>query len=275
MAIITKITTQKKNKERFNIYLDSGKGEEYAFSVDQDILIKHGLKKGMEFDELEFEEILFEDQVKKAFNLAINFLSYRMRSIKEVEDYLRKKEVEEPIIPEVIHKLSQYKYVNDQEFAIAFVRTQMNTSIKGPQVIRNELMGKGVASHIIDASLEEFETDFQIEQAMIIVEKIMRQSSKLSDVQTKQKIEQALRRKGYTWDIIQKALFRVQDQQEEIADENEDSEWEALVYQAEKADRKYQKFQGLEYHQKMKQTLYRKGFSIDLIERYLQEKEEM
>ena len=48
MPIITKITTQKKNKERYNIFMDEGKGEQYAFSVDEAVLIKYQLKKGME-----------------------------------------------------------------------------------------------------------------------------------------------------------------------------------------------------------------------------------
>ncbi|MEH7384342.1 RecX family transcriptional regulator, partial [Bacillus sp. JJ1521] len=146
MAIIAKITTQKKNTERFNIFLDygNGNGEEYAFSVDQDILISFQLKKGMELDDLDITEIQFEDEVKKAFNSALNFLSYRMRSTKEVIDYLKKKEVDDPIIPDVLHKLADYKYVNDEEFAKAYVRTQINTTTKGPEVIKQELFEKGI-----------------------------------------------------------------------------------------------------------------------------------
>lgn len=41
MPFITKISTQKKNTERFNIFLD----EKYAFSVDADVLVKFELKR--------------------------------------------------------------------------------------------------------------------------------------------------------------------------------------------------------------------------------------
>jgi regulatory protein len=41
MKKITKIEYQKKNKERFNIYID----DEYGFAVDISILIKYSLKK--------------------------------------------------------------------------------------------------------------------------------------------------------------------------------------------------------------------------------------
>lgn len=41
MPYITKISAQKNNTERVNIFLD----EKYAFSVDLDVLVQHDLKK--------------------------------------------------------------------------------------------------------------------------------------------------------------------------------------------------------------------------------------
>ncbi len=66
MAVITKIEVQKRSKERFNIYIDKGQGEEYGFSVDQVILIKHGLQKGLEIDEIELGNILYNEEVQKS-----------------------------------------------------------------------------------------------------------------------------------------------------------------------------------------------------------------
>ena len=108
VAVIAKITTQKKNTERFNIFLKNGKGEEeYGFSVDQNVLIKFQLKKGLEIDELAIEELQFADDVKKATNVALNYLSHRMRSKKEIISHLKTKEIEGPIIHEVLHKLEE------------------------------------------------------------------------------------------------------------------------------------------------------------------------
>lgn len=45
MPVITKITTQKNSGERYNVYLDYGKGEEFGFGVDENVLIKYDLKK--------------------------------------------------------------------------------------------------------------------------------------------------------------------------------------------------------------------------------------
>lgn len=63
MPYITKISAQKNNTERVNIFLD----EKYAFSVDLDVLVQHDLKKGKELDEADIIEIQFGDAVKKGF----------------------------------------------------------------------------------------------------------------------------------------------------------------------------------------------------------------
>ena len=68
MAIITKITRQKNNPERYNIYIE----EKYAFAVDESLLVKYQLSKDKDLEDFERDEIVFDDEVRKAFNKAIN-----------------------------------------------------------------------------------------------------------------------------------------------------------------------------------------------------------
>lgn len=77
MAVITKIEVQKRTKERFNIYIDKGQGEEYGFSVNQVTLIKHGLQKGLEIDEVELANILYNEEVQK--HICKQFLIYPIK----------------------------------------------------------------------------------------------------------------------------------------------------------------------------------------------------
>lgn len=96
MAVITKIEVQKRSKERFNIYIDKGQGEEYGFSVNEVILLKHGLQKGLEIDEIALGNILYNEEVQKAYLQAISYLSYQMRTKQEIEEFLRKKKWDRP-----------------------------------------------------------------------------------------------------------------------------------------------------------------------------------
>ena len=69
MLAISKITRQKNNPERYNIYLN----EKYAFAVDEGTLIKFGLTKGKVLEQFEIDEITYEDEIAKAFNKALGF----------------------------------------------------------------------------------------------------------------------------------------------------------------------------------------------------------
>jgi regulatory protein len=269
MSVITKITVQQKQKDRYNIFIDDGNGEKYAFSVDEDVLIKQNLKKGMEIDEFAITEILFHDDIRKAYNQAVQYLAIRMRSEFEVRQYLQKKEIDESIVNEVIHKLYKFKFLNDQEFALAYVRTQMNTSDKGSVIIQQELKEKGIKVELIENALLEYPILLQQENAEKLAKKFFQKNNKDSSKVMKQKLEQMLIRKGYPFEIIQETIESL-----DLSKDLED-EMEALRKQGEKLRVKYGKHTGYEFLQKLKQSLYRKGFSIELINQYLSEIQEM
>ncbi|MBS4220149.1 recombination regulator RecX [Bacillus sp. FJAT-49711] len=263
MPIITKITTQKNSPDRYNIYLD----EKFAFGVDEEVLIRYHLAKGKELSEFDITQIQYEDEIRKALNAAINFLSYRMRSEEEIRQHLKKKEWEDPVIQAVLLTLVDRNYVDDLEFAAAYVRTQVNGGKKGPLNIRQELRQKGIKDSFIEQSMDEYSSEKQIEHAIQLGDKIARQNNNLSETFLKQKIEQFLLTKGFPFNIISIAIDEID------YEKDDDDEWNALQIQGEKAHRRYKKFTGFEYKQKMKQALYRKGFAIELIERYLNDNE--
>ncbi|WP_409253167.1 recombination regulator RecX [Bacillus sp. SCS-153A] len=257
MGIITKITKQVKNEERYNIFIDG----EYSFSVDEEILARFQLGKGKEIDELAIAEIGYEDDIRKAFNMAIHYLSFRMRTEQEVADYLKKKELGDAVAAEAIHKLKKYKYLNDQEFAQAYVNTQINTSDKGPGAVERELSTKGVDKALIDGALGAFTNEIQLEKAITLTNKLFKKYKKDSAIVAKQKIEQNLARKGYPFNIINLAW------EETDNEKSDDEKLEAVLVHAKKAhNRLKSKFTGYDYEMKMKQNLYRKGFSLEEIE---------
>jgi regulatory protein len=263
MQKITKISVQQKNKERFNIFLD----EEYAFAVYESTLLKYQLIKGKELDELDIEEILYSDQINKAYLSAVHYLSFRMRTEKEIGVYLKEKEIEPFVIKEIIVKLKEQSYLNDAEFAVAYVRTQVQTTLKGRQVISQELVEKGVAKNTIEDALMEYSEEEELEHAIKLVHKY---SPKYKNDAFKimiQKVEQALMRKGYSFSVIKVAI------EEADLEEDVSEEWDAIAKQAEKYHRKYAKLEGYDYKMKMKGALYRKGFTMDLIDRWLEENE--
>lgn len=65
-----------------------------------------------------------------------------MRSEKEVQTYLEERNFSKETIQEVQYRLRERRYVDDAEFTKAFIKTQINTTDKGPKLIQNELKEK-------------------------------------------------------------------------------------------------------------------------------------
>ena len=131
---ITSITAQKR-PGRFNVFLDGN----YAFSVSEEVLVKFQLSKGKELDSADLEEIFKADDLSKALNKALDYLSYSLRTEKETRQKLAKEGLEDDIIETVVKKLTKMKLLNDSEYAKSYVRTMAKTTDKGPRFIANSL----------------------------------------------------------------------------------------------------------------------------------------
>ena len=77
--VITKIEAQKK-KGRYNIYLNDA----FAFGVDEATVVKYALFKGTELTKEQIEEIQHDDCIQQAYQKALHFLNFKLRSTKEV-----------------------------------------------------------------------------------------------------------------------------------------------------------------------------------------------
>ncbi len=62
-----------------------------------------------------------EDNRNLAFNYSLKYLSFRNRSIKEIRDYLLRKNFIEETINSTIERLAKLKFVDDEEFAKSWI----------------------------------------------------------------------------------------------------------------------------------------------------------
>ncbi|SFM45257.1 regulatory protein [Gracilibacillus orientalis] len=266
MPEITKITTQKKSKHRFNIFLKENEQEYYGFSVNEDILIQYYLQKGQFLTPETIEQIQEKDESYKAYTLSIKYLSYRMRSEKELIDHLYRKEVDDTYIGEVITRLRREGLVDDLAFSEAFVRTKMETSTKGPLMIKKELAEKGIQASNMEQALSFYTFEKQFDKVEKLAKKKLEAASKKSYRQQIDSVKQSLMQKGFTSNVISEVLNNLE------VERDDGEEYNAIVYQGEKLVMKYQKEDnGYALKQKVKAALYRKGFASDLINRFLEE----
>lgn len=265
---ISKFTTQKKNQDRLNVFIEREGKEEFAFAIDVDVFIKYGLTKGMELEDDFVETVLEAEEKQKAYKLAVNYLSYRMRAVSEVETYLAKKEMTDQAIKYAIHRLIEQRYLNDEEFAKAYVQTKFNTSPSGPIKMKRELQQLGIHPDTIEHMLATLTHDELVEKAGKFVQKKQQETNRRSASEVQQRIQQTLMQRGFSFDIIAEAIQTYWEEAET------DVELEACLTQAEKLWRKYQTYDAFERKQRMKMQLRRKGFPYDVIERAILRLEE-
>lgn len=260
--IITSISSQKR-PGRYNIFID----ESYAFAVDEQVLIDFMLTKGMAVNPELQEKIQKADNAQKAYQAALHYLSYQLRSEKEIYDYLIDKEYQDHA-DRVIDKLREMKLLDDQAYAESFVRTKAAVNYHGPVEIRRNLYRKGVAESLIDqALLSEYSEEMRLENAQRLADKQVKKNKNRSNRESQQRIRQFLLQKGFANDTITEVF------EELDFEKDDDDEREALIKQGEKAWRRYSKFDLFNCKQKTYANLYQKGFPSDMISQFISEKE--
>lgn len=96
-----------------------------------------------------------EDQLQKAKDIAYRYLSYRARSVAEVRDKLREKDVAAEVIAEVIDHLQRQQLLDDRAFARRWIEARLSRA-HGARKLAQDLRHKGVAADVIDEVLAEY-----------------------------------------------------------------------------------------------------------------------
>lgn len=194
--IVTRITEQQKNAERASIYVDG----KYSFSLTISQLLETKLKVGTELTDPDIKEYLRLSDEGKLKVRAHDWLTIRPRSEKELVEYLRKKGVDQEVIPTWIAEFQKKHYQNDTSFAIWWVE-QRRKQLRSESYIKQELRSKGISQETISEVLANNEDkDAQIIKQLIA--KKRRQTKYKDD----QKLLEYLVRQGYRYSSVKEAL---------------------------------------------------------------------
>lgn len=207
MNEITAITPQVKDKARCNIYVDG----RFCCGLTLEATVKNRLKVGQTVTEERLAEIQLESEKSTAFDKALTHLSATRKTEKQIRDYLSGKGYLSAVVDYVVEKLCSYNFLNDGEYAEAYVETAARR--KGGKLIRMELRSKGISEGEIDGALENLDEETELAAAKEILCKYMR--GKAADVTTLQKAYRYLMGKGFDYDVAKQALSTLKDFDEE------------------------------------------------------------
>lgn len=205
MSIITKIEVQQKNKERVNLYID----DMFFSGINAEIVYELKLKKGDEVDKAKLEHLIYKESLSKAKNKAMSILNRRYISEKDLRQKLSDYAPE--IVDEVLDKLKEYGFIDDKSLALKIANDNSNLSRFGPNKIKQNLYKKGIGKDDIEEVLETISTDEQLDNAIYLAQKKYDRIKGEDKRKIYQKLNQHLLYKGFSYDIVKKAITEVLD----------------------------------------------------------------
>lgn len=233
------------------------------YKLYDEVILKNNLLLTKEIDLITLEKILNDNEEYKAYYLALKYLGIKLRTEKEIITYLIKKEITEQVIDKTIKKLKTNNLLDKKIYLTSYINDQINLTLNGPNKIINDLIKLGFEEEEI---LNYLDINDQIwaEKVNKIIAKKLKSNHKLSNNEFKKKIKKDLYMLGY------------QDNIKELIAEINFDDTEMFLSQADKyydkLKKKHKEPNSLAYA--FKNKMYLLGYSLELIENYLNKKSE-
>lgn len=149
------------------------------------------------------------------YDAAYGHLTNRSRSVKEMKQYLRKKEFGDEEIEALVEEFLECGYLNDTAYAIEYCRYAAGKG-KGKRRIFAELAEKGIGHDVAEIAFEEF-SDMddgysEEENARKVAAKILRTAGLEEGDEIPEKLKARVARnlasKGFSTDLIYRIILK-------------------------------------------------------------------
>ena len=211
--IITKIQRIRGRTPRYSIHLDGTP----SLEISDWTIGKFGIRTGDEIDDATIDKIKSTEAETQAKNIAINFISYRPRSSKEVAVHLIKKGFAHGIADKVVNHLLELKLIDDTKFAEIFIRDRIKRKLIGAGLLRQQLAVKGISNKIIDRVIDDYISPKEQQNTAVQLAKkkmlSLKHSAKTNEDKRNKRIVDFLIRRGFSYETALKAVQSVLNKQ--------------------------------------------------------------
>lgn len=201
MDILTQV---KKNKKNYELIINGNK----RLIVSSKIFYSLHLKEGQEIDLKQVLPKVRSSQEKEALQRSIYMLSLQDRCEMEIIKFLKKQHYADSIIKYVLDRLKSLSLLDDKRYIERHISNRLATGY-GEQRIIVDLIKKGFNKATIESALQD--GIYEEEAFSRAVEYAKKYSERFDtlDYNNKQKIKMALIRRGFSYDIANKALDKI------------------------------------------------------------------
>lgn len=189
---IEKYELNKKNN--YNVYLSNGE----VLELNEYVITQNELLIKKEIDKELYNKLQKDNKICELVNIGIKYINVRLRSIKEMEDYLSKKEEDKELITSAVEILIKSGYLDDDKFTKAYIKDKLNFTTWGDYKIINELNRLGVSPSLIEENKELLDKELLDSRMRKLIEKDIRTNKKYTGIKLKNRIYNHLITSGYS-----------------------------------------------------------------------------
>ena len=198
---VTKIADGRGKKK--HIHID----DEYAFTLNEDFLFMTSLSVGSEITQDEIDKIKSDYDAFCTKHRAMDLLSRRSHSAKELESKLMRKTSKENA-RSAVEKMQELGFIDDESFATSYANELWARKFFSRSRIKRELLFKGVDSEIADIAVAELDGDERERIRTLIEKKYM---SRMMDEKGRNSLFSLLVRLGYSYSDIRSVMNEFKD----------------------------------------------------------------
>lgn len=194
---------EKIGKDKYRLYLDNG---EIVDTYDE-VILKHDLLLQRELSLSLYQKILEDSQIQEHYLSCLKYITIRIRSTKEIKDYLKRKNVDEDEMMIILDKLTKEKALDDDYFCQCFIKDKLRFTTMGEFRIIAELKKHQIDSSIIQKySSLLMNEEVMREKITKIMEKQLKSSRKFDKLKLRNKLYNQLLNLGYSSSLIVEML---------------------------------------------------------------------
>jgi regulatory protein len=150
-----------------------------------------------------------ETSTRTTYERALSLLSYRDRSVKELQKRLHEKGEAEDRIAPTIERLQQSGLLDDSRFAAERARAGLVGKARSRRQIEHDLALRGVTREVASAAIQQVlaeEGTSELEVAVRAARKKAKSLERMDPQAQRQKLYAFLARQGYTPDLVRRAM---------------------------------------------------------------------
>lgn len=179
--------------------------------IDNEVCYEKCLKVGLEIEDEDLKDLIFESNYRRAKSRAIWYLDRSDHTEKALYEKLLRGGFPQRESAKVIARLKEVGLLDDRRYAENYANRLIDNNISKREALQKMLL-KGVPYDMAKSVLQETETD-ELLQIKNIIEKKYR--AKLTLENGVQKVYAALVRKGFSYDAVKTALKTYIEESEE------------------------------------------------------------